>query len=1234
MKLKRILSTVLTVVMIFTTLAAVMPRKASAAYIGSASNVGVPEGIEEANLNKEELQEYIKEYLLYDFNSADEMLNYELNKGYLYAVKSSDYKNSAISQYTLYINKYTGFVYYKNNFTGQILTSNPINPGYKIGSSVSPAISENDRKELMSQIVISFFETANTRNEPVYTSYDWAASRGQISVVPIANGFRVNYTLGDTTLRFLLPGMITASEFDSTILKPSLDGFAALLDEYCSELYPDVEFSFFENEDYMPYVNGYINSKDAIEGVPAYFMGMAQYFAHLNRTNKPVYEQIRSYMADIQKLLSYYVLQDPTDLIDSEKEKDQQKLQDMYKDYPITKKGIAVYVFYSNAETDETLNAHKRGASNIIQKYCPDYTFAMMYEDEEECGYVDKSPQKPVFRCALEYTFNIDGSLSVRLPASSITFDESVYTLSYIQPLQYFGCGNMINEGYIFYPDGSGTVIEFDDFYNEPADKKIKLNFTSQIYGYDYCYSKITGAHREQITMPVYGLVNKVNANTASKNILGGSESVTNGFFAIIEEGSSLATLGFKSGGTSHRFATAYASYNPYPSDELDLSDTISVGSLGKYVIVSDSKYTGSYVTRYVMLTDEKIGNVVYGEDSFYKSNYVGMATYYRDYLKNAGVLEALEVVNEDLPLYIEVLGAMDITDKFLTFPITKTIPLTTFGNVATIYDELSKCDEYIEKKTQEYLELAEKQKDEAQKYHYQQLAKQYSELEGVVENIKNINFKLTGFANGGMESTYPTKIRWEKAVGGKSGYKKLVATANKVSEEKGYNFSVYPEFDFMYVSNTGWFDGISTKDNTSKMVDNRYASKQIYNSVLQEYESFFTLLINADSLDKLYSKFNKKFSKYANDKLSISTLGSDLNSNFDSENPFNRDQSMLAVQDLLNRIANEDEYEIMLDKGNSYALEYATHILNMSIDSSHLRYSSYTVPFTAIVLHSYVNYTGTPINYSGSPDYDLLRAIENGASIYYILCYQNTSHMKDDDNLNKYYGVDYQNWYGDILTNYKYLNDAIGGLQKYEIVDHAVLLAERVIDENEEKVNFARLQDEIVEMLDYQILVAIDSAYVQLRSDAANFGKRLKVDVTEENRAALMNQFAGILNVDAAELENTKFAESIDAVIAKYENEYNGAANEADTYTINFSEIEYKSKYTYITDSYARDEDYVYTDYTSDNGNVVLVTYKNGNHTVNFVINYNNYPVVVRLDDEHIYELGKYDFDSYEEVK
>ena len=39
----------------------------------------------------------------------------------------------------------------------------------------------------------------------------------------------------------------------------------------------------------------------------------------------------------------------------------------------------------------------------------------MMFEDEKECGYEHETENKPVIRCSLEYTFNDDGTLSVRL---------------------------------------------------------------------------------------------------------------------------------------------------------------------------------------------------------------------------------------------------------------------------------------------------------------------------------------------------------------------------------------------------------------------------------------------------------------------------------------------------------------------------------------------------------------------------------------------------------------------------------------------------------------------------------------------------------------------------------------------------------------------------------------------------------------------------------------------------
>jgi hypothetical protein len=77
------------------------------------------------------------------------------------------------------------------------------------------------------------------------------------------------------------------------------------------------------------------------------------------------------------------------------------------------------------------------------------------------------------------------------------------------------------------------------------------------------------------------------------------------------------------------------------------------------------------------------------------------------------------------------------------------------------------------------------------------------------------------------------------------------------------------------------------------------------------------------------------------------------------------------------------------------------------------------------------------------------------------------------------------------------------------------------------------------------------------------------------------------------------------------------------------FEEVEYSSKYSYITDSLATDKDYHYTDFTVDNNLVVMVTYKDSatGHTVAFLLNYNIYSVSVNLGGGNVYELGKYEF-------
>ena len=1196
MKTKKIISFLLTVLMLFTSVVALVPPvSAEAAY-----SYNVDDG---STLTNEEVQAIVKKTLEYNFSCAEDMFDYENGLGYLDSVVSEDGK------FSIYVNRYNGIMYYVDNVTGQMLTSNPYNPATSVMGT---------REDLMSQVVINFFLTsASSLAQLPYTSVQWAAMYSQISVKAISGGLRVNYTLGDTTQRFLLPGVVTAEHFEEKILLPVIRDFEALLDEYCGE---DENYNFLGNSKYASKVKdnnyGYLDLSQLKKFCNDV---MAQYSKIYKNAKGPERVMLDAFATDIKTLATVYTQKIPQKYIDNRLQSQLDKLVELY---PITADGTAIYEY-----TASTVTATKRANSALLRSRCPDYTFQMMYAEEEKCGYIAQREQKPVFRCSLEYTFNEDGSLSVRMPATSIIFDESTYTLEGIQTLKHFGCGDMSNDGYIFFPDGSGAIIDFKNFYKSGDN----ISITADVFGQDYCYSTPTGKFKEQVTMPVFGVVNEVKAGDTVKDYAG-VDTYTTGFFAIIEEGAPLAKLQVSTQSASHNFASVYASYVPFPSDQFDLSDTISVGSLGKYFITSDSKYNGSYVTRIVMLTDPAI--IEAGSSSSYVSSYVGMANYYRDYLS----LDKITPATEELPLYIEVLGSMEIVKKILTFPVTVSVPLTTFEDVTNMYNQLSDAKNVILNKAEENRLLAESitgesDDDVALKEKYVQKYNSYLALAEQVQDISNINFKLTGFTNGGMTSTYPTNVRWERACGGKSGFNKLVETAAEISKASDKNFGVYPDFDFLYINDTAAFDGITLKRDASRMVDNRYAAKQFYNSVAGVYEGFFNLVVTPDALEGLYTKFNKSYSKYGWKYISAATLGSDLNSNFDDENPINRVEAMGYVEEILSKMSIS-EYSIMLETGNAYSVKYADHILDAALDSSHLRFASYPVPFFGMVYHSYVEYSGEAFNYTGSPDYELLRAIESGASLYYILCCENTTYLKDDAMLSDYYGVDYYNWFDNIAETYSELNSLLGKLQTFDIVDHKAIITERAITEKEELSNLATLSDEICTFLMEQIQNRVNAAYDELEASNPEAYKSVAVNIDKQD---IIDQTVMQLFTTEAKLLKAGLDKKLDAVIAYFNSEYPVKTGEKQlvidvtSYEYHYNDEadytgNYKSAYRYVTGSTANSDEYRFTKYTSDTGEVVVVTYQKGDEIYKFVLNYNTFSVKVNFDGEE-FVLEKYSY-------
>ena len=1190
MKIKKLISLALAVVMVFTTAIVAIPLtsiKSEAAYSPSTT-------VGESTMTSDEIKEYIDNYLNYTYETAEEMLSYELSLGHL------DSSTSANGMFTIYVNRYTGFLYYKNNLTGEILTSNPTDPGYK-------NLADSTRYDVMSQISVEFFETSNVENRDVYNSVEWAALYGQIKVTPIAGGLRVNYTLGDTSTRFLLPGVITAERFTSELLVPMIEKYEAMLEELLPTHYSALKFlgnDVYDTREELGYISFETSLMD------------------YDMMAKPIIGtgDLYEILTDIVQFASAYTLVDPSDFVS---DKDAKALETC----PPFKAGEAVMRI--DISKDGILPVKQREYSGYIKAHAPEYTLTSMFEDEKECGYVHKTNVLPYVRCAIEYSFNEDGSLAVRVPSNSISFDETTYTLDAISPLKFFGYGDVTGEGFMFFPDGSGTIIDFRDFYNPEIGKSSSISVRADsIFGVDYCYSKITGAHREQITVPVYGLVTTKTANSSTKTALeekgiSGVTSTQSGYFAILEEGAPLARLNASSSVGNYKYGSIYASYNPYPKDEYDLSQTLTVGGASSYIMTAKTKYAGSYVTRITMLYDNVIGDAFYGKGAYCEATYIGMAAYYRDYLKNTGILTKLETITEDLPLYIEVFGSMTKMTKVLTFPVEEEIPLTTFDDVITIYNEFATAKKTLQAMIEENRKKAEETLyDVHLKNQYLETADKYEEILDKVQNIKNINFRLTGFANDGMYYTYPTRASWQTVLGGDRAFQNLVNEGKRISKIEGQTFGIYPEFDFLYISNTSFGDGVSQNKVGARMVDNRYASKQIYNAIIQEFETFYTMLVSTDAIASLYEKFNKDYSKYGAAGLSVSTLGSDLNSNFDKENSVNRDEAREDVMELLKKMSVDDGYDLMVDKGNIYSVKYASHILNISTDSSHFKYSSYTIPFLGMILHGYVRYAGTPINYSGSANYEILRSIESGAAPSYVLCYDNTAFMKDDPQLNKYYGVNYRTWFDDVLLTYTELNAQLGALQNYEITSHSTVIAERSKENSEKKNDYAKLETEYFELLRAYVDAKVDARFNELK-EAGNLDSRVKVVLDEKKITA---QFRMIAADSELVFDKESFTAKYNEMSNYYTTKFPGdAANSANDSVVEIVELEnYESKYSFFTESDAFDKNYKVTNYTLDNNKVVVVTYSNGEDTVRFVLNYNIYTVDVRIDGV-VYTLDKY---------
>jgi hypothetical protein len=266
----------------------------------------------------------------------------------------------------------------------------------------------------------------------------------------------------------------------------------------------------------------------------------------------------------------------------------------------------------------------------------------------DKAAYGEEATGNVNVRIPLHY--ELDGAqLKVTVAAGEIEYPDTmkIQTLSL---LPFFGASGREDEGYTFVPDGSGSLIHFNN------GKTYAAPFRTALYGSDSAISQLIKIQQEEAArLPVFGM-----------------KYASRGFVAIIEQGDAVATVEADVSGRLNDYNTVYPSFTIHNLEEVTLTNGWRSSTVKKF---QAEPFQGDIVVRYGFLDAEE-------------ASYSGMAEHYRSYLvKQTGMSRLPE--QEEAPFYVELIGGIQKKKFFLGIPYDAYEPLTTFDQAETILAQM-----------------------------------------------------------------------------------------------------------------------------------------------------------------------------------------------------------------------------------------------------------------------------------------------------------------------------------------------------------------------------------------------------------------------------------------------------------------------------------------------------------------------------------------------------------------
>ena len=445
----------------------------------------------------------------------------------------------------------------------------------------------------------------------------------------------------------------------------------------------------------------------------------------------------------------------------------------------------------------------------------------------------------------------------------------------------------------------------------------------------------------------------------------------------IIEEGAASATISADVSGRLNSYNFVYPTFTLINKDDVSLQAEDQERSLPRF---QEEKMKSDFAVRYVFLTDEE-------------ANYSGMAQYYQNYLVEKGLLRDNHQTahSEDIPFYVQLIGSINKQQHFAGVPYQALEPLTTFEQAEQILDQLME------------------------------------------HNVNHLKVNYIGWFNKGFHHQVPTKIRVDRAIGGKKGFEGFMQYA----EENGIR--VFPETALLQVHND---KGFKPRKEASRTLTNLPTATYPINRALKERDSSEDphYSLSPRYVEDYTRQFIEDWSQLETTGIALRDLADVLNSDFRRNEQIDRVESEeISVHAL--EMLYEQDLEMMAQGGNLYSLPYLTDVIDVPLGHTGFKIQDESIPFYQMVLRGYVDYATAPFNlstYLNDQDY-VLKVLEYGSNINFQWIYESNDELKNTS-FDHLYAVNYERWLDRAVEIYHEVNEVLKQVEGETIRSHEKL--------------------------------------------------------------------------------------------------------------------------------------------------------------------------------------------------